>query len=422
MGGGTLHAVDSINIKLYQGETLGVVGESGCGKSTLGRTILKLIEPTAGHIIFDGKDITSLNIRKMRPLRREMQIIFQDPYSSIDPRKSVIETISEYMFIHKSYPTRREIMNRAVELMDMVGLARRYADAYPHELDGGRRQRIGIARALSLQPRFIVCDEPVSALDMSIQAQILNLLMDLQDELNLSYMFVTHDLSVVKHISDQIMVMYLGTCIEFASSDELFQKPLHPYTKALLAAIPEPDLESRKKGFQLIRGEVSSPIDPKPGCRFAGRCEHCMAQCLEKTPEYVEKFAIHAKVDAGWENPCLWAWSAPDGTNAFEAWPGMEMKQDDNGWYTAKAPIWVNSIIINANEGSVQTDDISIDAAEVWVTVDADGKADFSYTDPDKAEVANITVHVITPSDWDAPCLWAWSAPDGTNAFASWPG
>lgn len=288
VGGGTLHAVDSINIKLYQGETLGVVGESGCGKSTLGRTILKLIEPTAGHIIYDGKDITSLNIRKMRPLRREMQIIFQDPYSSIDPRKSVIETISEYMFIHKSYPTRREIMNRAVELMDMVGLARRYADAYPHELDGGRRQRIGIARALSLQPRFIVCDEPVSALDMSIQAQILNLLMDLQDELNLSYMFVTHDLSVVKHISDQIMVMYLGTCIEFASSDELFRKPLHPYTKALLAAIPEPDLESRKKGFQLIRGEVSSPIDPKPGCRFAGRCEHCMAQCLEKTPEYVE--------------------------------------------------------------------------------------------------------------------------------------
>ena len=254
VGGGTLHAVDSINIKLYQGETLGVGGESGCGKSTLGRTILKLIEPTAGHIIYDGKDITSLNIRKMRPLRREMQIIFQDPYSSIDPRKSVIETISEYMFIHKSYPTRREIMNRAVEL----------------------------------QPRFIVCDEPVSALDMSIQAQILNLLMDLQDELNLSYMFVTHDLSVVKHISDQIMVMYLGTCIEFASSDELFQKPLHPYTKALLAAIPEPDLESRKKGFQLIRGEVSSPIDPKPGCRFAGRCEHCMAQCLEKTPEYVE--------------------------------------------------------------------------------------------------------------------------------------
>ena len=207
VGGGTLHAVDSVNIRLYQGETLGVVGESGCGKSTLGRTILKLIEPTSGQILYDGRDITRLGTRAMRPLRREMQIIFQDPYSSIDPRKSVIETIAEYMLIHKAYPSRREIMDRAVELMDLVGLARRYADSYPHELDGGRRQRIGIARALSLQPRFVVCDEPVSALDMSIQAQILNLLMDLQDELELSYMFVTHDLSVVKHISNNIMVM-----------------------------------------------------------------------------------------------------------------------------------------------------------------------------------------------------------------------
>ena len=293
VGGGTLHAVDSINIKLYQGETLGVVGESGCGKSTLGRTILKLIEPTAGHIIYDGKDITSLNIRKMRPLRREMQIIFQDPYSSIDPRKSVIETISEYMFIHKSYPTRREIMNRAVELMDMVGLARRYADAYPHELDGGRRQRIGIARALSLQPRFIVCDEPVSALDMSIQAQILNLLMDLQDELNLSYMFVTHDLSVVKHISDQIMVMYLGTCIEFASSDELFQKPLHPYTKALLSAIP-PESPFEKKEEIELKGEIPSPIGDMKGCPLAGRCPNCMAVCREKTPELMEAKPGHS--------------------------------------------------------------------------------------------------------------------------------
>lgn len=287
-GSGMLHAVDSINIKLYQGETLGVVGESGCGKSTLGRTILKLIEPTSGQIIYDGRDITRLNTREMRPMRKEMQIIFQDPYSSIDPRKSVIETISEYMFIHKSYKSRRETLNRAVELMDLVGLARRYADAYPHELDGGRRQRIGIARALSLQPRFIVCDEPVSALDMSIQAQILNLLMDIQDELNLSYMFVTHDLSVVKHISDNIMVMYLGMCVEFASSDELFANPLHPYTKALLAAIPEPNLEARDRPFKLIRGEVSSPINPKPGCRFAGRCEYCTARCQEKTPEYVE--------------------------------------------------------------------------------------------------------------------------------------
>lgn len=293
VGGGTLHAVDSVNIRLYQGETLGVVGESGCGKSTLGRTILKLIEPTSGQILYDGRDITRLGTRAMRPLRREMQIIFQDPYSSIDPRKSVIETIAEYMLIHKAYPSRREIMDRAVELMDLVGLARRYADSYPHELDGGRRQRIGIARALSLQPRFVVCDEPVSALDMSIQAQILNLLMDLQDELELSYMFVTHDLSVVKHISNNIMVMYLGTCVEFASSEELFASPLHPYTRALLAAIPEPDLDSREKGFQLIRGEVSSPINPKPGCRFAGRCEQCVSQCHERTPDYVETAPGH---------------------------------------------------------------------------------------------------------------------------------
>ena len=292
-GSGMLHAVDSINIKLYQGETIGVVGESGCGKSTLGRTILKLIEPTSGQIIFDGKDITKLTTHGMRSLRKEMQIIFQDPYSSLDPRKSVIEIISEYMLIHRMYKTKKETYNRTAELMDMVGLARRYAEAYPHELDGGRRQRIGVARALSLNPKFIVCDEPVSALDVSIQAQILNLLMDLQDDLNLSYMFVTHDLSVVKHISDNIMVMYLGTCVELASSDELFANPLHPYTKALLAAIPEPTLEGRDEPFKLIKGEVSSPINPKPGCRFAGRCEHCMPQCTEKIPEYVEAAPGH---------------------------------------------------------------------------------------------------------------------------------
>ena len=249
VGGGTLHAVDSINIKLYQGETLGVVGESGCGKSTLGRTILKLIEPTAGHIIFDGKDITSLNIRKMRPLRREMQIIFQDPYSSIDPRKSVIETISEYMFIHKSYPTRREIMNRAVELMDMVGLARRYADAYPHELDGGRRQRIGIARALIMQPEFIVADEPISALDVSIRAQVLNLLNSLKQSRGLTYLFIAHDLSVVRFISDRIAVIRKGRIVELSEAEELFRHPLHPYTKSLLSAVPNPDpaIERNKK-------------------------------------------------------------------------------------------------------------------------------------------------------------------------------
>ena len=284
-----LHAVDGINLKLFPGQTLGVVGESGCGKSTLGRTILKLIEPTGGKIIYDGKDITDYKLRQMHPLRKEMQIIFQDPYSSIDPRKSVIEVIAEYMLIHKVYKSRSDAFNRAAELMDLVGLARRYANSYPHELDGGRSQRIGVARALSLNPRFIVCDEPVSALDVSIQAQILNLLMDLQEELDLAYMFVTHDLSVVKHISDSIMVMYLGRCVELAPSDELFANPLHPYTKALLSAIPEPDLErSRSKELHVIRGEVSSPIDPKPGCRFAARCEHCTGRCSEGNPEFVE--------------------------------------------------------------------------------------------------------------------------------------
>ena len=220
----------------------------------------------------------------MKKMRQELQIIFQDPYASLDPRKSVIEIIAEYMIINKTLPKKREIFNRAAHLMDVVGLARRYATAYPHELDGGRRQRIGIARALSVNPKFIVCDEPVSALDVSIQAQILNLLMDLQDDMGLTYMFVTHDLSVVKHISDNIMVMYLGQCLELTSSDELFAKPVHPYTQALLSAIPEPDISMRNKEIKVIKGEVVSPVDPKPGCRFAARCEHCQERCHQEAP------------------------------------------------------------------------------------------------------------------------------------------
>lgn len=291
--GAKLHAVDGINIKIYTGETLGVVGESGCGKSTLGRCILRLIEPTSGEILYNGQDITNINAHKMRKLRKELQIIFQDPYSSIDPRKSVVEVIAEYMLIQKMYKSKDKVYNRAAELMDLVGLARRYANSYPHELDGGRRQRIGVARALSVNPKFIVCDEPVSALDVSIQAQILNLLMDLQDSLNLTYMFITHNLSVVKHISDKILVMYLGKAVEMTASDELFENPLHPYTKALLAAIPIPDLSFRDKEVQLIKGEVSSPINIKPGCRFASRCDYCMDVCNNTDPPFIEVSPEH---------------------------------------------------------------------------------------------------------------------------------
>jgi oligopeptide/dipeptide ABC transporter ATP-binding protein len=276
---GTLHAVDGVDLKIYRGKTLGVVGESGCGKSTLGRSILRLIEPTSGEILYKGENIINYNKRQMRKMRAHMQIIFQDPYSSIDPRKTVAETISEYMIINKTFKTKKEIWGRTAELMETVGLAERLANAYPHELDGGRRQRIGVARALSLNPEFIVCDEPVSALDVSIQAQILNLLMDLQEQLGLTYMFITHDLSVVKHISNEIMVMYLGQCVEKSESDELFKNPIHPYTKALLAAIPTPDISMRHKPIEVIKGELTSPIDPKKGCRFAARCPLVSDKC-----------------------------------------------------------------------------------------------------------------------------------------------
>jgi oligopeptide/dipeptide ABC transporter ATP-binding protein len=281
--GGLLHAVDDVNIVIPPRKTLGVVGESGCGKSTLGRTILRLLDATAGEVLFKGEDILSYGRGRMLAMRRKMQIIFQDPYSSIDPRMSVAEIIAEYMLIHRTR-SGRAAFQRAAELMDTVGLARRYANAYPHELDGGRRQRIGIARALSLEPEFIVCDEPVSALDVSIQAQILNLLMDVQEDRGLTYMFITHDLSVVKHISDEIVVMYLGQCVEHASSDALFEDPLHPYTRALLSAIPEPDISMRNREIGVIKGEIASPVDPPPGCRFAARCERVMDICRRETP------------------------------------------------------------------------------------------------------------------------------------------
>lgn len=282
---GMLHAVDNIDLKIYPGKTMGIVGESGCGKSTLGRTILRLIEPTSGDVLFDGKSIISHSRVQMREMRKRMQIIFQDPYSSIDPRKTVAEIIAEFMFIHKTPSKTHDIWRRTAELMDTVGLAQRLASAYPHELDGGRRQRIGVARALSLQPKFIVCDEPVSALDVSIQAQILNLLMDLQEQMGLTYMFVTHNLSVVKHISDDIAVMYLGQCVEKAPADELFDNPLHPYTRALLAAIPEAHISARDKVMQTIKGEITTPINPAPGCRFADRCDYVFKSCKEADPE-----------------------------------------------------------------------------------------------------------------------------------------
>ena len=277
---GELHAVDGVNIQIAEGKTLGVVGESGCGKSTLGRSILRLSEPTSGQVFFEGKDIIQCKKREMQKLRTEMQIIFQDPYASLNPRMTVSDTIAQPMRVNKVCNGKVEVEKRVAELMDTVGLASRLYSAYPHELDGGRRQRIGIARALALNPKFIVCDEPVSALDVSIQAQILNLLMDLQEERGLTYMFITHNLSVVKHISNEIIVMYLGQCIEKADRRELFENPLHPYTQALLDAIPVPKLQSRRKERKIIRGEIVSPVDPVPGCRFAPRCPKATEKCM----------------------------------------------------------------------------------------------------------------------------------------------
>ena len=279
--GSMLHAVDDVNFEIYKGQTLGVVGESGCGKTTLGRTILGLAPATGGEVWYNGKNIIKCNKKEQRELRKDLQIIFQDPYSSINPRHSVGSIIGEPMLVNGIIKDKRDREERVMELMDIVGLAPRLFNAYPHELDGGRRQRIGIARALAVNPKFIVCDEPVSALDVSIQAQILNLLMDLQEKMDLTYMFITHDLSVVKHISTEIAVMYLGQCVEKAPANELFKNPLHPYTKALLAAIPVPSARAREKKLEIISGELTSPINPKPGCRFAGRCPYATPACTE---------------------------------------------------------------------------------------------------------------------------------------------
>ena len=284
---GLVHAVDDVNFTLEAGKTLGVVGESGCGKSTLGRTIIRLQEPTSGSVFFDGKDVSKLNRQGLWEQRRQMQMIFQDPFSSLNPRMTISQAIEEPLALYKICPDRTSRQKRVAELMDTVGLARRLYNTYPHELDGGRRQRIGIARALALNPRFIVCDEPVSALDVSIQAQILNLMQDLQKEFHLTYMFITHDLSVVYHISDEIMVMYLGQVIEKAPAEKLFANPVHPYTQALLSAIPVPSLHDRRERV-LMTGELTSPIDPPAECRFSNRCRFATDHCREAEPQLLE--------------------------------------------------------------------------------------------------------------------------------------
>ena len=285
---GELHAVDNVTLNIEKGKTIGVVGESGCGKSTLGKTLMRLYTPTAGEILYNGKDIASMPLKEFKKnYRTNIQMIFQDPYASLDPRMNVLQLIEEPIRVNNKKMPKKEVEERAKEMMELVGLAKRLENTYPHELDGGRRQRIGIARALSLNPDFIVCDEPVSALDVSIQAQILNLLQDLQDERGLTYMFITHDMSVVKHISDDIAVMYLGQLIEKCPASEIFKNTIHPYSQALLSAIPIPNVHIKKERM-ILKGELTSPIDPKPCCRFAARCPYATEECLAKEPELRE--------------------------------------------------------------------------------------------------------------------------------------
>lgn len=284
----TLKAVDDVSFNIKRGETLGLVGESGCGKTTCGRTVLGLYSATAGEVLFDGVDIHKLSKQEKKEYTKRAQVIFQDPYASLNPRMTVGDIIGEGIDIHGLYKG-QERMNKIYELLGLVGLNKEHASRFPHEFSGGQRQRIGIARALAIEPEFIVCDEPISALDVSIQAQVVNLLIKLQKELGLTYLFIAHDLSMVKHISDRVGVMYLGTMVELASSHDLYEKPLHPYTQALLSAIPIPDPEiERTRKRIMLEGEVPSPINPKPGCRFAQRCRYAKPECLEKSPEFKE--------------------------------------------------------------------------------------------------------------------------------------
>jgi oligopeptide/dipeptide ABC transporter ATP-binding protein len=295
VGSGMLHAVDDISISIPKAATLGLVGESGCGKSTLGRLCIRLLEADEGEIYFDGVNLRNLSKKEMQLRRTDMQIIFQDPLACLNARRNVYELISEPLTLNPYYwqkISKRDITKKVTDLMDTVGLSKRFINSYPHELDGGRRQRVGIARALSVDPKFIVCDEPVSALDVSIQAQILNLLMDLQEERGLTYLFITHNLSVVKHISSEIAVMYLGQCVEKAPADELFKNPLHPYTKALLKSIAVPKLEYREM-VSTIHGELSDPINTSPGCRFAPRCDSCFAKCTIEDCQLIDMGGGH---------------------------------------------------------------------------------------------------------------------------------
>lgn len=287
--GGTLKAVDGVSFDIYKGETLGLVGESGCGKSTTGRTLLRLLEPTDGEMIFEGKDIYKYSSRELRNLRRDFQFIFQDPYASLNPRMTVEAIVAEPLEINGIYKSEEEKYNRVIELLNLVGLSEEHASRFPHEFSGGQRQRVGIARALALNPKFIVCDEPISALDVSIQAQVINLLMDLQKKMDLTYLFIAHDLSMVRYISDRVGVMYLGNMMELASSDEVYTNPLHPYTEALLSAIPiaDPDIQKERKRI-MLEGEVPSPINPKNNCPFVERCSKACDVCYKEKPQLKE--------------------------------------------------------------------------------------------------------------------------------------